>query len=391
MPFISSTDGDLKTAFVTNAWLIDQFVGNRLYLWGYNAYGQLADNTVVNKSSPIQSASGGVNWKQVAGGYYSSYGVKTDGTLWCWGYNLYGQLGNNTTTSNSSPVQTITFATNWTQVASNGQHAAGIKTDGTLWTWGYNLHGQLGDNTTTSRSSPVQTVTAGNNWSKVACGYWHTAGIKSDGTLWTWGYNAYGILGDNTIVKKSSPVQTISGGTNWKSLASNFYCNYAIKTDGTLWVWGYGYNGELGVNSTAHISSPVQTITRGTTWLQASAFSYTAGAIKTDGTLWMWGTNSSGALGDNTTIHRSSPVQTITFGTNWKQIGCGGSSFSDGITTGAIKTDGTLWLWGCGTSGQLGDNTAVSKSSPVQTTLGGTNWKQVAGARLPMMAITYGD
>jgi alpha-tubulin suppressor-like RCC1 family protein len=365
----------------------DNFLQGNLWLWGYNLYAQLADNTTNGKSSPVQSVSGGINWRQVAGGYFSSYGIKTDGTLWCWGDGAHGKIGDNTTASKSSPVQTVMVGTSWVQVSSNGQHAGAIRSDGTLWMWGYNNNGQLGDNTVVNKSSPVQTITYSSDWKQVACGYWHTAAIKTDGSLWCWGHNAYGNLGDNTIVKKSSPVQTVAGSTNWLSIASNFYSNFAIKTDGTLWVWGYGYNGQLGVNSTVNISSPVQTVTGGTNWKQASAFAYNAGAVKTDGTLWMWGTNSSGELGDNTIIHRSSPVQTIVGGNTWKQIGCGGASGQ--ATTGAIKIDGTLWLWGYGATGNLGDNTLVSKSSPVQTIMGGNNWKSVAGARLPMMAIQY--
>jgi len=365
----------------------DNFLQGNLWLWGLNSNAQLADNSVTSRSSPVQSVSGGINWKQVAGGYYSSYGIKTDGTLWCWGDGATGKLGDNTTVSKSSPVQTVMGGTNWVQVASNGQHAGAIRSDGTLWMWGYNNYGQLGDNTVTSRSSPVQTVTFTADWKQVACGYNHTAAIKTDGTLWCWGRNSYGALGNNTVNNNSSPIQTVTGGTNWLSIASNFYSNFAIKTDGTLWVWGYGYLGQLGVNSTANISSPVQTITGGTNWKQASAFTYLAGAVKTDGTLWMWGTNTNGELGDNTTIHRSSPVQTISGGNLWKQLGCGGSSGFG--TNGAIKTDGTLWVWGYGGNGNLGDNTAVSKSSPVQTVMGGNNWKSVAGARQPMMAIQY--
>ena len=367
----------------------DIFTQGNLWSWGLNSSAQLADNSTTSRSSPVQSIDRGTNWRQVAGGYYSSYGIKTDGTLWCWGDGAAGKLGDNTTTSRSSPVQTVMGGTNWVQVASNGQFAAAIRSDGTLWLWGYNNKGQLGDNTVVSKSSPVQTVTYSADWKQVACGYWHTAAIKTDGSLWCWGYNAYGTLGDNTSVTKSSPVQTIAGGSNWNSIASNFYSNFAIKTDGTLWCWGYGYNGQNAINSTVNISSPIQTITGGTNWKQVSCFGYNAGAIKTDGTLWMWGSNFYGELGDNTTVHRSSPVQTVVGGNIWKQVGCGGQSGNH--TTGAIKTDGTLWLWGYGGNGNLGDNTVVSRSSPVQTIMGGNNWKQIAGARQPMMAITYND
>jgi alpha-tubulin suppressor-like RCC1 family protein len=347
----------------------DIFSEGGLWLCGYNINGQLGDNTTTNRSSPVQTIAWGTNWKQASSGASHTAAIKTDGTLWNWGVN-FGNLGDNTITSRSSPVQTITFGTNWKQVDAGSNYTAAIKTDGTLWTWGDNTYGQLGDNSTSRKSSPVQTVAFGNNWKQVACGY-HTAAIKTDGTLWTWGYNNNGQLGDNTITNKSSPVQTVAFGTNWKQVSAGRYHTAAIKTDGTLWTWGDNIRGQLGDNTTTDKSSPVQTVAFGTNWKQVSCGYHTA-AIKTNGTLWTWGDNGNGQLGDNTRTIKSSPVQTITFGTNWKQVSAGY------VNTAAIKTDGTLWTWGNNSRGQLGDNTVDSKSSPVQTIAFGTNWKQVS-------------
>jgi len=297
----------------------------------------------------------------------------SEGGLWNWGNNGSGRLGDNTSVNKSSPVQTIAGGTNWRQVScGSANHTAAIKTDGTLWSWGYNSTGQLGDNTITNKSSPVQTVVGGNNWRQVAAGVSHTAAVKTDGTLWLWGVNNNGQLGDNTITDKSSPVQTIAGGTNWRQVAACNYYTAAIKTDGTLWSWGYNTNGQLGDNTTTNKSSPVQTIAGGTNWRQVSCGSYHTAAIKTDGTLWTWGNDFYGQLGNNTTTAKSSPVQTVTGGTNWRQVACGT------YHTAAIKTDGTLWSWGYNVNGQLGDNTTTDKSSPVQTIVGGTNWRQVS-------------
>jgi len=365
----------------------DYFRSGNLWTWGSNLYGGLGDNTTADKSSPVQTVTRGSNWKQVDYGStnFSKAVIKTDGTLWLWGYNVYGNLGDNTTAYRSSPVQTVAGGTNWSQVACNFGNIAAIKTNGTLWLWGDNSYGQLGDNTITNRSSPVQTIVFGTNWSKVACGGSHTAAIKTDGTLWVWGRNnAFGQLGDNTITNRSSPVQTIAFGTNWKSVTCGQLQTAAIKTDGTLWDWGYNSYGQLGDNTTANRSSPVQTVAGGTNWKQVMG-GYNIGAIKTDGTLWSWGYNQTGSLGDNTTTSKSSPVQTIAFGKNWKQIACGGSH------TAAIKTDGTLWNWGGNSYGGLGDNTTTNRSSPVQTTMYGNNWKQVACGQNYTAAIQYQD
>jgi alpha-tubulin suppressor-like RCC1 family protein len=375
------TTTDFSDVFIRR----DLFSSGGLWTWGYNINGQLGDNTTVNKSSPIQTVAGGTNWKQVSSGVQSTAAIKTDGTLWTWGYNTNGTLGDNTFVNKSSPVQTVAGGTNWKQVACGFYNTAAIKTDGTLWTWGYNINGQLGDNTIANKSSPVQTVAGGTNWKQVTC-YYHTAAIKTDGTLWTWGYNNYGQLGDNTGgagTYKSSPVQTVAGGTNWKQVACGFYNTAAIKTDGTLWTWGYNINGQLGDNTIVDKSSPVQTVAGGTNWNQvACGDSNNTAAIKTDGTLWLWGANDRGTLGDNTIVDKSSPVQTVAGGTNWKQVACGF------YNTAAIKTDGTLWTWGDNSYGQLGDNTIVNKSSPIQTVAGGTNWKQVYAGYYNTAAIT---
>ena len=176
-----SPDGDLEKIFVTDYAMIDQYAKTgSLWTWGYNDYGGLGDNTNTRKSSPVQTIAAGTNWKQVSCGDSHTSAIKTDGTLWVWGWNYFGQLGDNTTASKSSPVQTISGGTNWKQVAGGGAHTAAIKTDGTLWSWGYNGAGQLGDNTTIAKSSPVQTISAGTDWKQVAGGASHTAAIKDD-------------------------------------------------------------------------------------------------------------------------------------------------------------------------------------------------------------------
>jgi alpha-tubulin suppressor-like RCC1 family protein len=353
-----------------------------LWLWGRNSYGQLGDTTRTDVSSPIQTIAGGTNWKLISSGFYHTAAIKTNGTLWLWGQNTYGNLADNTTTNKSSPVQTVAGGTNWKQVSVGRYYInAAIKTDGTLWTWGNGLSGSLGDGTSSGKSSPIQTIAAGTNWKSVATGPAFVGAIKTDGTLWTWGDNLYGNLGDNTIANKSSPVQTVASGTNWKLVAANGYHTAAIKTDGTLWLWGRNSRGQLGDNTIVNKSSPVQTVAGGTNWKSVSVSMVHTVAIKTDGTLWTWGYNNIGQLGDNTIVMKSSPIQTVAGGTNWKLVA---SAF---YITAAIKTDGTLWNWGDNRYGQLGNNTTTSKSSPIQTVAGGTNWKLVSTGGYQVISI----
>ena len=376
--YVNSDGVDLDDLLVPKSYLMDRYpeLANTfrfagLWAWGDNAFGQIGDNTTSTQSSPVQTIAGGANWKQVSYGNQHTAAIKTDGTLWLWGYNARGQLADNTTVSKSSPVQTISAGTNWKQIACGFESVAAIKTDGTLWLWGNNSNGQIGDNTRTNRSSPIQTIAGGTNWKQVSCGSGHAAAIKTDGTLWLWGYNGSGQLGNNTVADKSSPVQTIAGGTNWKQVACGNGNTAAIKTDGTLWLWGYNVSGQLGDNTTSNASSPIQTIAGGTNWKQVACNGNHTASVKTDGTLWLWGNNGSGQLGDNTITTRSSPVQTIAGGTNWKLVSCGT------YHTAAIKTDGTLWSWGAGARLGTGGS-PVSRSSPIQTVAGGTNWMSVS-------------
>ena len=331
-----------------------------LWMWGNNYYGELADNTNETRSSPVQTISGGTNWKQVSCGFQHAAAIKSNNTLWCWGNNTGGQIGDNTIVPKSSPVQTISGGTDWKQVACGYNHTAAIKTDGTLWGWGYNNAGQLGDNTIVDKSSPVQTIAGGTNWKQVSCGGFHTAAIKTDGTLWLWGGNN-GCIGDNTYVPKSSPVQTISYGTNWKQVSCGDSMTTAIKNDGTLWCWGDNSYGNLGDNTDVNRSSPVQTVCGGTNWKQVSSGYGATGAIKTDGTLWCWGTNYYGECGNGSTNSLSSPSQTTIGGTNWKQVSCG-----SGYTV-ATKNNGTIWGFGANYSGSLGNNTHIDSNVPVQS------------------------
>ena len=370
--FFAGNDGDLDRVFMTTTDLIDQFVGESLFSCGYNSSGQLGDNTTSARSSLVQITGGGVNWTQVKSGGDHIAAIKTDGTLWTWGRNAEGQLGTNTSSSRSSPATTVAGGTNWKQVSCAYITTAAIKTDGTLWLWGQNAGGQLGDNTTSNKSSPVTTVAGGTNWKQASAGYFHSAAVKTDGSLWCWGIGDSGEVGDNTSSRRSSPVTTAGGGTNWKQVSCGYRHTAAIKTDGTLWTWGRDNYGQLGDNSSVSRSSPVTTAGGGTNWKQVSCGHRHTTAIKTDGTLWCWGRNNSGQLGDNTSTSRSSPVTTAGGGTNWKQV-AGGISH-----TAAIKTDGTLWTWGINSFGRLGDNTTTTRSSPVQPVGSFNNFLQVA-------------
>lgn len=363
-----------------------------LWNWGYNSFvqcGTLGINATTDRSSPVQTISGGGDWRIISAGSRHTASIKIDGTLWVWGSNLGGALALDSTTPRSSPVQTIAAATNWVDVSAGNIMTLALKRDGTLWSWGFNSAGQLGDNSTTNKSSPVQTISGGTNWIKLVASDDGaiSSGIKTDGTLWLWGCNDRGQIGNDSTTNRSSPVQTISGGGNWTSISLGSRNAGAIKTDGTLWMWGYGSRGVNGNQSNVHQSSPVQTVSGGGNWKDIALGSDHAAAIKIDGTLWLWGSNGvplqNGVLGDNTIVSKSSPVQTISGGGNWKRVAAGGDN------TASIKTDGTLWIWGYNAQGQLGNNSIEFRSSPVQTVPGGTQWTSISVGCRTISALRY--
>jgi alpha-tubulin suppressor-like RCC1 family protein len=298
--------------------------------WGSNANGELGNSTVVSNNSPIQIAVlSGVVWSSVGLGYRTTFAIDTSGRLWSWGQNSYGKLGLNDLIHRSSPVQ-VGANTNWSFVAGGMFHTVALKTDGTLWCWGQNSYGSLGNNTTINRSSSVQ-VGSATTWSKVCAGQNHSLAIKNDGTLWAWGRNLDGALGDGTTTNKSSPLQ-IGGENIWSIIQSTGTGGVAIKANGTLWAWGNNSNGTLGDGTTAHRSSPVQ-IGSDKTWTDIAVGQYAVVALKSDGTLWNWGYN--GSMGNGVAANTSSPVQTLKADALWISIGSNLRNFFcvRGVTT----------------------------------------------------------
>ena len=368
---------DIEDYFIDDQTIIDNFIGDTLWTWGTNLYGNLGINaaSAAARSTPVTTILGGTNWKSISGGSYSRVAIKTNGTLWTWGENTDGQLGINgiaiSVGHRSTPVTTFLGGTNWKSVKSSGTFTAAIKTDGTLWTWGYNFNGQLGHGDNNERVTPTR-VGSATNWKSVATGSNHTIAIKTDGTLWTWGLNDQGQLGHNDTTSRSTPTQ-LGSATNWKTINNTSNHTIAIKTDGTLWTWGYNFSGELGLGDRVSRSTPVTTILGGNYWKYVAGGTQTTLAIKTDGTLWTWGSNDNGQLGHNDTVSRSTPTQ-LGSATNWKVVS---GAFSSSM---GIKTDGTLWCWGSNTSRQLGTFDTIQRLTPTTTFRGGTNWKSVTDA-----------
>ena len=379
--FNTSSGDDLEKSFLTKTEFVDRYAGSQLWTWGRNDFGQLGlGDTLTNRTKPEQVvAIKGSNrtaanialetsWKKVSCRNKKSYAIKTDGTLWYW--------GSYSTNTPNTFTQIANYGDGSYEMSSGDDHAAVITYSGSIVSIGSNLYGQIGDGTTTDKTTLTLLISGNTSWKKVSCGSNNTSAIKTDGTLWSWGKNDFGQLGDGTSIHKSSPVQSISTSNSWNEISCGGNHTLGIKTDGTLWSWGLNNYGQLGDGTVVSKSSPVQI--PGTSWKKVFAGVEISAAIKTDGTLWLWGRNDIGQLGDNTITHRSSPVQTIAGGTNWKLIDCGKNHCL------SIKTDGTVWSWGGDSYGELGAAIAgTNRSSPVQLGIGATgglanSWKQVS-------------
>ena len=355
-----------------NRVLRQDYVAADVWSWGLNNFGQLGDNSIVNKSSPISVVGGYTDWCQISASCEFALSVRTNGTAWSWGCNNVGMLGDNTIVSKSSPVSVIGGFTDWCQINAGVFHSIAVRTNGTAWAWGCNGQGRLGDNTVVNKSSPVSVVGGFTDWCQVSAGVGSSLGVRTNSSIWTWGCNSFSNLGDNTSVSKSSPVSVVGGFTDWCNASMRYCSSLALRQNGSLWGWGLNDLGQLGDNTVTNRSSPVSVVGGFTDWCQVSSGDKFSMAIRQNGTIWSWGRAAAGILGDNTTVSKSSPVSVVGGFTDWCQV-CGGR-----VHTVAVRLNGTAWAWGQNLCGKLGDNTTVSKSSPVSVVGGFTDWCQVS-------------
>lgn len=328
----------------------------RLWGAGRNDLSQLGDGTTTKRLKAVQIGTD-TNWFCVAAGWSHTLGIKADGTLWGWGYNNNSSvLGIGNFSSPKTPKQVGTD-TKWIAVATYLSNSFGIKSDGTLWAWGKNEFGELGIGSKTLQYSPVM-VGSDNKWVAVTTGINHSIALKSDGTIWAWGENYYNQLGDGTTTSRTTPVQ-IGSDNDWVSISSGVYHNMALKSDGTLWTWGRNDVGQLGDSTTTDRSKPIK-IGSDSDWSFISAGRYFCMALKSNGTLWGWGMNTTYQLGYGSSSNKYHYPQPINGENDWVSV----TSGSDGCM--ALKSDGTIWGWGRNTDGVLGDSSTDSKNKPVK-------------------------
>ncbi len=341
----TSTGGELKTAPMLAAGAFHSVAidaAGSLWSWGYNDAGQLGDgNTGGERSRPHAVGTG---YALAAAGSSHTLALTADGGLWSWGGNDSGQLGDGGTSARNLPQQ---LGAGFAAIAAGEAHSLAVKNDGALWAWGKNSDGQVGDGTNSPHAAPVQ---IGSGYYAVAAGIQHSLALKTDGTIWAWGSNDYGQLGDGSGSDRYAPTLIDQG---YGAIAAGAYHSLALKTDGSLWTWGRNNAGQLGNGSRTHGWSPSLI---GSGFVAIAAGAAHSIAIKTDGSLWAWGLNTNGQLGDGKRIDSLVPTR----------IASGISAVAAGDNHAlALKPDGTIWAWGMNGAGQLGDGTFANRSTRV--------------------------
>ena len=354
-----------------------------VYAWGQNNYGQLGNGTTTDSNVPVAVKTVGTPMEgkkiiQVSTKVWYSLALASDGTVYAWGLNGSGQLGDGTITHSSTPVAVKTIGTPMegktiVGIAAGASHSLALASDGKIYVWGGNAYGQFGNGvTTTSSVVPVAVKTVGTPMDnkkiiQIHAGYYHSLALASDGTVYAWGQNTYGQLGNNTMINANAPVSVQTIGTPMAGkiiiqLAAGNSQSVALASDGTIYAWGWNMYGQLGNGTTVDTRIPVAVKVTGTPMAgkviaQVAASNAHTLAVASDGTVYDWGWNQYGQLGNNTTTNSSVPVAVQTTGTPMvgkviSQVTSGGSANSL-----ALASDGTMYTWGWGQHGQLGNGT----------------------------------
>lgn len=324
-----------------------------VWAWGNNSSGQLGDGSNKTHTTAIH-VEGIQDVVAVAAGSSTSFALKNDGTVWAWGYNNYGQLGDGTNTNKNVPTM-VKDLYGVVALATGRDHVMALKEDGTVWTWGYNRYGQLGDETIVNSNKPVKVKNL-NNVVAIAAGSYYSIVLKNDGTVWAWGYNNYGQLGDGTTENNNGPVQVLELG-DVVAIAAKGNHILALKKDGTIWAWGYNSYGQLGNGKSNQSSKPVQVENLNDVTAIAAGSDYSL-ALNGDGEVWSWGKNWDGQLGNGTNTSSNIPIHIVKLN-NVINIAAGESH---GL---ALKNNGEVWSWGDNWYGQIGDGTVIDRYEPV--------------------------
>ena len=340
-----------------------------LWAWGNNGNNQLGDGTTADRLSPVRIGTD-TDWAAVSAGNYTTFGIKSNGTLWAWGLQWYGAAGLGVVSSvqNVTVPTRIGISSDWVAVSAGYFFSLALKADGSLWAWGCNGSGRLGDGTTEDRSVPTRIGTE-TNWVAISAGQEFSLALKSDGTLWAWGSNEFGQLGvgTDTFPYATAPMR-VGLDHDWVDISASYSHSLALKSNGTLWAWGSDSRGQLGDGGPSESKLAPMRVTGATDWARASAGGLFSIALKANGGLLSWGYGTHGELGNGGTSDKYSPYYVsedrtaVAIGEDWVAL-----SAAEGHSL-ALKSNGTLWAWGWNERGGVGNGGPVPADvlKPVQ-------------------------
>ncbi len=403
---------------------------NELSCWGRNTSGQVGNGatSLFGGTAPYRHT--GSDWASVSAGERHTCATKANGTLWCWGSDSLGQMGNGSASSTSILVPTqVGAATDWTQVEAGYDHVCGTRALGDLYCWGRSTAGQVGNGVAGNYVHSVTAIAIGTTWADLSAGAEHTCGLRTAGTVWCWGRDAYGQIGHDSATGSYSTTPTqLDVGAGWVSIELGEHHSCALKNNDRMWCWGETVGGRAGLGEMADAqrAEPVNPV-----WTDIAAGASHSCRRGESGSVWCWGGNSDGQLGSGDTTDRAAPDRVFVqwderydeidargnntcavrdnsdlycWGDNSQgQIGDGTTTdrptktlvlasvaqVSTGSHTCAVRLDGTLWCWGWNNTGQVGDGTTTSRSSPTQIGVA-TNWASVSTGSQHTCGLTVG-
>lgn len=340
-----------------------------VHTWGNGAYGEIGNGFNNNSNIPV-SISSMSNVLAVEAHKNHNLVLKSDSTVWGWGNNMSGQLGTGTvnTPGINTPTQVVSL-TSIKKLGSGDDHSFAIKANGDVWAWGGNSQGQLGLGNTTSTYVPTK-ITSLSGITDVDGGAFHTLFLKNDGTVWGCGNASGGVLGNGVSAGGfNTPVQVLGPNgvgflTNIIAIAAGYNFSYALRNDGTVWSWGTNADGQLGNGNTTNTNVPIQATVLTGSFVAIDAGASFGIALKSDGTIWGWGSNTDGQLGNGSFVSTLIAVQATGITT--------GSAIAAGFGHSlAVLNNGTTWAWGRGANGQLGNGATLKSTVPVQVNVCG--------------------
>lgn len=330
-------------------------ISGRLYCWGMDFFGVLGDGGAnTDQPAPVEVSGGATDWLSVSAGYGHTCGIRSSGRLYCWGYDAFGQLGDGgANLSQTTPVEVFGGNTSWTSVTSGENHTCARRSTGRLFCWGYDVAGQVGDGgTNAERHVPIQVFGHRTTWAGVSAGRNHTCARRVTGRLFCWGSDSSGQVGDGfTSTDRAVPVQVLGGATDWTSVDAGLHHTCGRRSTGRVFCWGDDSGGQLGDGGANTNRQAPRLVSGGfTDWASVSTGTYHTCGRRTSGRLLCWGSDQYGQLGDGgPNIGQPAPVQVFGATRTWTSVTAGQDH------TCARKASRRLYCWGRDASGQVGD------------------------------------